>query len=103
MRASTPQRKALWIRLVLHPDLLTHPSVRKRHDVHECFTRLGHGGCRSFGSRAQGRTNEGETFGRGASVHPTGHHSKICPQVDGRVLRFSGRHAKIRREGYRKR
>jgi len=37
------------------------------------------------------------------SVHPTGQYSKECPQVDGHVLRLSRRHAKLRREGYRKR
>jgi luciferase-like monooxygenase len=35
-------------------------------------------------------------------VHPTGQKSQECPQVDGHVLRLSGRHAKRRREGYRK-
>jgi 2'-hydroxyisoflavone reductase len=35
-------------------------------------------------------------------VHPTGQYSKKCPQVEGHVLRLSGRHAKVRREGYRK-
>jgi hypothetical protein len=37
------------------------------------------------------------------SVHPTGQYSKECPQVDGHVLSLSARHAKLRREGYRKR
>jgi hypothetical protein len=36
-------------------------------------------------------------------VHPTGQKSKRSPQVDGHVLRVSGRHAKLRREGHRKR
>ena len=35
-------------------------------------------------------------------VHPTGQKSIKCPQVEGRVIRLSGRHAKLRREGYRK-
>jgi hypothetical protein len=38
-----------------------------------------------------------------ALVHPTGQYSKKCPQVEGHVLHLSGRHAKLRREGYRKR
>jgi hypothetical protein len=29
-------------------------------------------------------------------VHPTGQYSEKCPQVDGHVLRLSGRHAKLR-------
>jgi hypothetical protein len=37
-----------------------------------------------------------------ALVHPTGRYSKKCPQVEGHVLRLSARHAKLRREGYRK-
>jgi hypothetical protein len=37
-----------------------------------------------------------------ALVHPTGQYSKKCPQVDGHVLRLSARHAKLRREGYRR-
>jgi hypothetical protein len=37
------------------------------------------------------------------SVHPTGQYSKKSPQVEGHVLRLSGRHAKLRRDGYRKR
>ena len=37
-----------------------------------------------------------------SSVHPAGQYSKRCPQVEGHVLRLSGRHAKLRREGYRK-
>jgi hypothetical protein len=37
-----------------------------------------------------------------SSVHPTGQYSKKYPQVEGHVLRLSGRHAKLRREGYRK-
>jgi hypothetical protein len=36
------------------------------------------------------------------SVHPTGQYSKRYPQVEGQMLRLSGRHAKLRREGYRK-
>jgi hypothetical protein len=36
------------------------------------------------------------------SVHPTGQKSKIYPQVEGRLLRLSGRHARVRRDGYRK-
>jgi hypothetical protein len=36
-------------------------------------------------------------------VHPTGQYSKKYPLVDGHVLRLSRRHAKLRREGYRKR
>jgi len=35
-------------------------------------------------------------------VHPTGQKSKKCPQVDGHVLSLRARHAKVRREGYRK-
>jgi hypothetical protein len=35
-------------------------------------------------------------------VHPTGQYSKKSPQVEGHVLSLSGRHAKLRREGYRK-
>jgi len=35
-------------------------------------------------------------------VHPTEQKSKKCPQVDGHVLSLSTRHAKLRREGYRK-
>lgn len=35
-------------------------------------------------------------------VHPTGQYSNKCPQVEGHVLRLSARHAKLRREGYRK-
>jgi hypothetical protein len=35
-------------------------------------------------------------------VHPTGQKSKKCPQVDGHVVYLSGRHAKLRRDGYRK-
>jgi hypothetical protein len=38
-----------------------------------------------------------------SSVHPTGQKSKKYPQVEGHVLRLSARHAKLRREGYRKR
>jgi hypothetical protein len=34
-------------------------------------------------------------------VHPTGQKSKKCPQVEGHVVRLSGRHAKLRRAGYR--
>jgi hypothetical protein len=44
--------------------------------------------------------------GEGAEVHsvpPTGQKSNKRPQVDGHVLRLSGRHAKLRRDGYRKR
>lgn len=37
-----------------------------------------------------------------SSVPPTGQYSKKCPQVEGHVLRLSARHAKLRREGYRK-
>ncbi len=37
-----------------------------------------------------------------SSVHPTGRKSKKCAQVEGHVLRLSGRHAKLRRSGYRK-
>jgi len=36
------------------------------------------------------------------SVHPTGQYSKKSPQLEGHVLRLSARHAKLRREGYRK-
>jgi len=36
-------------------------------------------------------------------VHPTGQKSNRYPQVEGHVLRLSARHAKLRREGYRKR
>jgi hypothetical protein len=36
------------------------------------------------------------------SVHPTGQYSKKCPQVEGRALGLSARHAKLRRSGYRK-
>jgi hypothetical protein len=36
-------------------------------------------------------------------VPPTGQYSKKCPQVEGHVVRLSGRHAKLRREGYRMR
>jgi hypothetical protein len=36
-------------------------------------------------------------------VHPAGQYSKKYPQVEGHVLRLSGRHAKLRREGYRRR
>jgi hypothetical protein len=36
------------------------------------------------------------------SVHPTGQYSKKYPQVEGHGLRLSDRHAKLRREGYRK-
>jgi len=35
-------------------------------------------------------------------VHATGQKSKECPQVEGHVLHLSARHAKLRREGYRK-
>jgi hypothetical protein len=35
-------------------------------------------------------------------VHPTGQYSKKYPQVEGHVLHLSARHAKLRREGYRK-
>jgi hypothetical protein len=38
----------------------------------------------------------------GRWVHPTGQYSKKYPQVEGHVLRLSGRHAKLRREGYGK-
>ncbi len=37
------------------------------------------------------------------SVHPTGQYAKKYPQVEGHILRLSARHAKLRREGYRKR
>jgi hypothetical protein len=36
------------------------------------------------------------------AVHPTGQYSKKCPQIDGHMVRLSRRHAKLRREGYRK-
>lgn len=36
------------------------------------------------------------------SVHPTGQKSNKCPQVEGHVLALSSRHAKRRREGYRR-
>jgi hypothetical protein len=45
----------------------------------------------------------GKAFALVDAVHPTGQYSKKCPQVDGHVLHLSGRHAKLRREGYRKR
>ncbi len=35
-------------------------------------------------------------------VHPTGQKSKKCPQVEGHMFRLSARHAKLRRDGYRK-
>ena len=35
-------------------------------------------------------------------VQLTGQYSKKCPQVEGHVLHLSARHAKLRREGYRK-
>jgi hypothetical protein len=35
-------------------------------------------------------------------VHPTGQKSKKCPQVEGHVLHLSARHAKLRRNGYRR-
>jgi len=36
-------------------------------------------------------------------VHPTGQYAKRYPQVEAHILRLSARHAKLRREGYRKR
>jgi hypothetical protein len=36
-------------------------------------------------------------------VHPTGQKSKKCPQVEGLPVLLSNRHAKIRRDGYRRR
>jgi hypothetical protein len=36
-------------------------------------------------------------------VHPTGQKSKKCPQVEGLPVVLSKRHAKIRREGFRRR
>jgi hypothetical protein len=44
----------------------------------------------------------GEAFVLVDAVHPTGQYSKKCPQVDGHVVHLSARHAKVRREGYRK-
>jgi hypothetical protein len=35
-------------------------------------------------------------------VHPTGQKSKKYPQVDGHVLSLNARHAKLRRDGYRR-
>ncbi len=35
-------------------------------------------------------------------VHPTGQYANKCPQVEGHALRLSHRHAKLRRDGYRK-
>src|SRR5918994_4658664 len=50
------------------------------------------------------RRNRGDSANslRFLPLHPTGQYSKKCPQVDGHVLHLSGRHAKLRREGYRK-
>jgi hypothetical protein len=36
------------------------------------------------------------------TVHPTGQKSKKCPQVEGLPVVLGKRHAKIRREGYRR-
>jgi hypothetical protein len=38
----------------------------------------------------------------GKRVHPTGQKSNKCPQVEGHVLCLSARHAKLRRDGFRK-
>jgi RNA polymerase sigma-70 factor (ECF subfamily) len=55
--------------------------------------------------------DEGEALARilsrrvrivGSRVPPTGQYAKEYPQVEGHILRLSGRHAKLRREGYRK-
>ena len=35
-------------------------------------------------------------------MHVAGQKSKKCPQVEGRLLCLSARHAKLRRDGYRK-
>jgi hypothetical protein len=53
------------------------------------------------------RRREGEIGEPGATprflpAHPTGRKSEKCPQVEGHVLRLSGRRAKLRREGYGK-
>jgi hypothetical protein len=48
------------------------------------------------------RTGRPERLHDFSSVHPTGQKSKKCPQVDGYVVYLSGRHAKLRRDGYRK-
>jgi hypothetical protein len=55
-------------------------------------------------------STSGRTDGGGAGtdcaalcVHPTGQKSKKYPQVEGLPVVLSGRHAKIRRYGYRRR
>lgn len=35
-------------------------------------------------------------------VHPTGQKATKCPQVEGHMVQLRRRHAKLRREGYRK-
>jgi hypothetical protein len=59
--------------------------------------------------RTRGRPLRGAAPGRSGGnglahqiAHPTGQCSKKYPQVDGHVVRLSGRHAKLRRDGYRK-
>ena len=39
---------------------------------------------------------------RHQTVHPTGQKSKKCPQVEGLPVVLSKRHAKTRRDGYRR-
>jgi hypothetical protein len=36
-------------------------------------------------------------------VHPTSQHTNLPPLVEGPAVRLVGRHAKVRREGYRNR
>jgi hypothetical protein len=59
--------------------------------------------CRSVGRCLRGDAVPSSiTRTRQPGVHPTGQKSKKYPQVEGHVLYLSGRHAKLRREGYRR-
>jgi hypothetical protein len=92
------------------------PQLDKLHDGHlRGFHPVdGPDGCRCGGSAVRVAADTkltpttpspvppGRAFVLVDAVHPTGQKSKKYPQVEGHVLRLSARHAKLRRDGYRK-
>ncbi|MGH7425773.1 MAG: helix-turn-helix domain-containing protein [Candidatus Methylomirabilales bacterium] len=57
---------------------------------------------RSTRRRDRGVREDSRLTPRFLPVHPTGQFSRKCPQVEGHVVCLSARHAKLRRDGYRR-